>query len=253
MTSRLDPLDNPVRASLLGFHHRYAVGDGNALAYRPGYSTFAALPDEPAEPDWAALARLVGAHGVAVLFGPTTPEGWTERRRFDALQMVTHGRHGTHGTHGTRGHVGGIGHEDDDPGDPGDPDPVVLGPDDLPDVLDLVARTEPGPFLARTLELGRYVGLHEDGRLVAMAGERMRFAGWTEVSTVCTDPAVRGRGFAGRLVRAVVADAAPRGDEVFLHVLAANVGAVRLYESLGFVVRKEVAIVAMSPLSPGRT
>ncbi len=238
-----DPLDNPVRAALLGAHHRYAVRDGRALAYRPGYSPFAALPDEPAEEDWAALARLVGAHGVAVLFGGTTPVGWTEQRRFDALQMVTRG---------PRVPV------DPTPIDPSpidptpvDPTPVDLGPDDLNAVLGLVARTEPGPFLGRTLELGHYLGLRCDGRLVAMAGERMRFAGWTEVSAVCTDPAVRGRGFAGRLVRAVVAGAATRGDAVFLHVLASNVGAVRLYESLGFVVRKQLVIVATSPPRPG--
>ena len=236
-------LDNPVRAALLGAHHRYAVGDGNALAYRPGYSAFAALPVEPTEQDWEALARLVGAREVAVLFGPTPPPGWTSRRRFDALQMVSRAAAVPLGPV-PLGPVPGPVPLGPVPLDPG---LVVLGPDDVDEVLDLVTRTEPGPFLARTLELGRYLGWRESGRLVAMAGERMSFAGWTEVSAVCTDPAARRRGLGGRLVRAVVAGAAARGDGTFLHVLGANVGAIRLYDSLGFVVRRPMSIIVVSP------
>ena len=88
---------------------------------------------------------------------------------------------------------------------------------DVPEILDLVARTQPGPFRPRTIELGTYLGFRHDGALVAMAGERLHPAGWTEISAVCTDPAYRGRGLATRLVSAVGAGIAERGDRVLLH------------------------------------
>jgi predicted GNAT family acetyltransferase len=100
-----------------------------------------------------------------------------------------------------------------------------------------VARTRPGPFLARTIELGAYYGVRDGGRLVAMAGERLRPPGWTEISAVCTDERHRGRGLAGRLVRHVAAGIRARGEIPFLHAASANTGAVRLYESLGFARR----------------
>ena len=81
---------------------------------------------------------------------------------------------------------------------------VTLGLDDVPDMLDLVDRTEPGPFTPKTIELGTYLGVRVDGALIAMAGERMRPPGYTEVSAVCTDPAFRGQGLAAYLVDAVM-------------------------------------------------
>ena len=107
--------------------------------------------------------------------------------------------------------------------------------------MDLVARTEPGPFRPRTYELGTYLGLHRDGRLVAMAGERLHPAGWTEISAVCTEPEYRGRGFAARLVGAVAAGIRARGETPFLHAAADNTGALRLYENLGFRTRMKVS------------
>ena len=97
----------------------------------------------------------------------------------------------------------------------GEPDPeaVVLTGADAAEVLDLVDRTEPGPFRKRTVELGRYLGIRRDGPLVAMAGERLRVPGYTEISAVCTDPAYRGQGLAARLTRAVAArHPGPRRD-----------------------------------------
>jgi ribosomal protein S18 acetylase RimI-like enzyme len=122
------------------------------------------------------------------------------------------------------------------------PDPAArrLGHDDVPAMLDLVRRTEPGPFRPRTIDLGRYLGIHRDGVLVAMAGERLRPPGWTEISAVCTDPVYRGQGLATRLVRAVAAGILDRGDTPFLHTSAANTTAIRLYESLGFTLRRNL-------------
>jgi predicted GNAT family acetyltransferase len=80
-----------------------------------------------------------------------------------------------------------------------------------------------------------------------MAGERLRLPGWTEISAVCTDPAHRGRGLATRLVRAVAAGVRERGDTPFLHAAAANARAIRLYESIGFTLRRRTTILQVRP------
>jgi predicted GNAT family acetyltransferase len=110
-------------------------------------------------------------------------------------------------------------------------------------MLELVARTEPGPFLPRTIELGSYLGIRRRGALVAMAGERLHPPGWTEISAVCTDVAFRGQGLAGRLVRAVAAGIRARDETPFLHSVATNTTAIRLYEALGFRLRRQVTIL----------
>jgi predicted GNAT family acetyltransferase len=113
-------------------------------------------------------------------------------------------------------------------------------------MLDLVAHTQPGPFTRDTRLLGTYLGIRRQGSLVAMAGERMHPEGWTEISAICTDPAVRGQGLASRLTAAVAHGIRERGDAPFLHVAASNVNAVRLYEAIGFVRRREVVFSGLS-------
>jgi len=119
-----------------------------------------------------------------------------------------------------------------------DPEAVTLASADVPEMLELVRLTDPGPFFQRTIELGRYVGLRRDGALAAMAGERLRFDGWTEISAVCTAPSYRGHGLASRLVSTLVADIHDRSEGAFLHVLKSNTNAIRLYEGLGFRTRR---------------
>ena len=126
-----------------------------------------------------------------------------------------------------------------------DDEAVILTSDDVPEMLDLVRRTRPGPFAQRTVELGTYLGIRRDGRLVAMGGERMRPPGWTEISAVCTDPAYRGHGLAARIVRALGHGIRARGDTPFLHADGTNVNAIRLYESLGFVLAAQVMFTVL--------
>jgi predicted GNAT family acetyltransferase len=93
--------------------------------------------------------------------------------------------------------------------------------------------------------VGRYLGIRDGDRLVAMAGERIRVPGFTEISAVCTDPAYRGRGLAGRLMRAVAAGIRERGDTPFLASVASNTTALRLYAELGFTYRAEVTFAVL--------
>jgi predicted GNAT family acetyltransferase len=125
-------------------------------------------------------------------------------------------------------------------------DIVKLTDADAPEMLALARLTEPGPFLPRTHTMGDFLGVRIDGRLAAMAGERMRFPGYTEVSGVCTHPDFRGRGLARRLSAAVLAAIAARGDQAFLHAWKTNHAAITLYESLGFKVRTEVNIAVLT-------
>ncbi|MDQ0935463.1 ribosomal protein S18 acetylase RimI-like enzyme [Streptomyces turgidiscabies] len=157
-----------------------------------------------------ALAGFVGQ----------VPEGWEITFAVDGVQLVADGL-----------------------ADAPDPEAVRLGPTDVPEILDLVERTRPGPFLPRTIEMGTYLGIRRDGVLVAMAGERLHPPGWTEISAVCTDPAARGEGLATRLILAVAHGIRERGETPFLHTAAENTNAIRLYESLGFRLRRPTAFM----------
>jgi ribosomal protein S18 acetylase RimI-like enzyme len=116
---------------------------------------------------------------------------------------------------------------------------------DVPEMLALTELTEPGPFLPRTIELGVYLGIHDAGSLVAMAGERLHLTGFTEISAVCTHPQYRGRGYGNALVSALIVRIMRRGEIPFLHVRTENVTAVGLYEKLGFKVRAQLHLAVI--------
>jgi len=113
-------------------------------------------------------------------------------------------------------------------------DAVPLGAADVEQMVELANLTKPGPFGPRNLELGDYLGCFDQGRLVAMAGERMQAGHWREVSAICTHPDSQGRGLARKLVQRMVATQLRRGERPFLHVMSSNAGAVHLYKRLGF-------------------
>ena len=216
-------IDDPVWGSLTGAHAALAevVGaeGGRAGRYQTDVAPFGAVED-PADPAcWAALAELLAGHATCVLVEPADlPPGWDVVTVIPGVQMD------------------GTGLEPEP-----DPTAVPLTDADVPEMLELVQRTRPGPYLRRTIRMGGYLGIRHDGRLIAMAGRRMHPPGWGEISAVCTDPDHRGRGLGTRLVRAVAAGIREDGEVPFLHAAADNTGAIRLYEALGFTVRRTLS------------
>ncbi|HEY8515096.1 MAG TPA: GNAT family N-acetyltransferase [Candidatus Binatia bacterium] len=223
----MHPLDNPAWHALAGPHRALGETLPGAARYQPDVTPFAALPDAPTEDDWRALATLVGPRGLVVLFRPAevqAPDGWRETFRAPTVQMVGGGARSAPSARAVR-----------------------LGDADVDDMLALVAATKPGPFLRRTIELGTYLGIRGGGALLAMAGERMRPPGYTEISAVCTADAARGRGLATELVCALVEQIQARGETPFLHAAADNHDAIRLYAALGFTLRASFDVVALRP------
>jgi ribosomal protein S18 acetylase RimI-like enzyme len=216
--ANVEPLDNPIWHALTGPQSQFAAGSGLAVRYEPDVGLFAAMPDSAGPESWAALAELLAPDDIVGLFradGVVVPSAFHEIMRLPGHQMVAT--------------------------EPiGRPDPAFLALDaaDVEEMLALVGRTQPGPFFARTNELGTYLGWRdESGALAAMAGERMHLRGYTEISAVCTDESARKQGLATRLVRAVAAGVEQRGETPMLHVAADNVNAIRVYEALGFSIR----------------
>jgi|SRR6478672_4893010 len=130
-------------------------------------------------------------------------------------------------------------------GPPGGPDFLTLGEADADEMLALATLTKPGPFRRGTLRLGGFIGVRREGRLIAMAGERMKVEGYSELSGVCTHPDFRGQGLAGALSRAVVSRILTRGEQAFLHAYAEHTATVAFYESLGFTVRARMTYTVL--------
>jgi predicted GNAT family acetyltransferase len=219
-----DRLDNPVWHALRGPLSRFvgATSGPEWICFAPEVNVFSAV-DRLDDAKWGDIAKLVGPEGVCALFRDvvsTPPDGWEEHFRGVCLQMIAA-----------------------DLSPKSDLEVLPLDASDATDMLALAELTEPGPFFSRTFELGRYVGVRRDGRLVAMAGERFRIPGFVEISGVCTHPDVRGEGLAAQLTLDVAESIRERGDEAFLHVLDTNENAVRLYQRLGFDLRRTVDVV----------
>ena len=220
------PLDRPAWSALTGGWAHLAHGDARALRVEPDHGPFAASADFTPE-SMDALQSLPRAEGELWLVEttplPTLP-GLAIVREAEVCQMVAEAI------------------------TPGEPDFAVevLGEADAAEMLALATLTRPGPFLSKTHRLGRFIGVKQAGKLVAMAGERMRMPGFAEVSGVCTHPDHRGRGYAAGLMRLVARRMLAQGETPFLHAYAANDGAVRLYETLGFQVRRTVRLTVVT-------
>lgn len=221
-------LDNIIWHTLSGPHARFAVGEGGARRYATGFSPIVGFRDAD-NPDFAALVPFCapGEHFYCGGWSGPVPEDWRLDADSTMFNMVWDG---------------------DMPTTDEAPEAIPLGAAHTDAVLALAQLAQPGPFGPRTIELGEYFGIFENGQLIAMAGERMCAGAWREISGVATRPEHRGRGLAQRLMRKLVRRQLARGETPFLHVMSANANAHALYQRMGFRDRRELVVRVVSLL-----
>jgi len=228
----MHPLDRPVWSALTSRQAHLALGEKDSfLRFPADIEPFGATRDN-SQAQLKSLAELMPADGhvaLAEVDKPATPPGFVCMIAALIHQMT----------------ASRITPPDDDL------DVMTLSDRDAVDMRALAELTQPGPFHARTHELGGFIGVRENGRFIAMAGERLKVPGFSEISAVCTHPDARGRGLAGALMRRVAANIVARGEEIFLHVYPHNKGAIALYQRLGFRHRADIQLTVLRPLQPG--
>jgi predicted GNAT family acetyltransferase len=222
-------LDNLIWHSLVGPHAHLGEGSGPVRRYDPDVAWFVGV--EHGGPNaWDAVQTLVGPKRTVILTGAmvaAVPDGWVRHYQGLGHQMVLRR-----------------------PEELAPVDPSVsietLTAADVPQMLALVEVAQPGPFRPRTIEMGAYFGVFDgDRQLIALAGERLRAGGYTEISAVATHPNARRRGLASLLTSHVARHIASRGDTPLLHVAGTNETAKRVYDRLGFDTRKQLEWVAV--------
>ena len=218
-------LDSPAWSSLTGAHHDLAIGNEHVLRYPEDVSPFVGVRDWEHPDVWDAILDVFGHDAVVSVShaDPMLPAGWRPEFEIPGVQLVQTERLAPQP----------------------EPEAVELGSADSEEMLALIALTRPGPFEARTHEMGRYVGIRRRGELIAMAGERLHPAGWTEISAVAVHPEHRRQGLASRLVLDVAFHIQARGDRALLHASAANTSAIAGYEKLGFALRRRLTFGAV--------
>jgi ribosomal protein S18 acetylase RimI-like enzyme len=217
----MHPLDNVIWKALTTRQTEFAEACSTARRFMPEVTSLAGFSEPTAEGYESLVGLLRGRETIALFLAePYQPRaGWELAGSARLLQMICeNGKSIATGS---------------------DPEPriIELGAADSAEMIELTALTKPGPFNKRTHQLGTYLGIRAGEKLVAMAGERLKVPGFTEVSAVCTHPEHTGHGYGRILMTEVMRRIRSRGETSFLHVREDNVRAVELYQRLGFAVR----------------
>jgi hypothetical protein len=217
------PLDNPILSALKTKHAHLAIEKDNVLMYKSG--TFIMVgASEISEATIKTLSELVPSGGNAGFMGysPDMKPYFHQLAAIPAYQMISETL----------------------PEYP-EVEYLELGMPDAKEMMELVDLTKPGsPFFPGMFQLGKYIGVKEDGKLVAMAGERVKLDGYTEIALVCTHPDFRRKGYAVALSGVLMKEIIEREEKPFLHVMTHNAPAIKLYEKLGFKIRTQYHISA---------
>ena len=219
------PLDQPIWTALTTTQQALAEGDGRARRYPTLVTPFADMPKMSAG-NFAALSALMAPQDIAVLFTPDAVQPPGDFR----VMLAETGEQMT----GTPVETSA-----------NDIEIVTLGVDDVPAMIELTSLTKPGPFSTRTHELGTFLGIRAEGQLVAMAGERMKPAQYTEMTAVCVHPSHRGRGYGQILLSAISRQIVSRGEIPFLHVFSSNHSAIALYRRQGMDIRRRFHVTVL--------
>lgn len=221
----MHPLDQPIWTALTTRQQTFAEGGALARRFPPVIAPFADM-SEMSPQNFAALGAMMSPSEIAVLFtadAVSAPEQFKVVLAETGEQMLGAPADGP---------VSGV-------------EAVRLGDADIPAMMELTGLTKPGPFSARTHELGTFVGIRADGRLAAMAGERMKPANYTEITAVCVHPDYRRRGYAQFLLGTMGRQILARGELPFLHVFSSNSSAIALYRRQGMEIRRRLHVTAL--------
>jgi ribosomal protein S18 acetylase RimI-like enzyme len=212
-------LDNPVWNSLSEEHEKFCIDYNGVKFYNPDYCPFGGFINleetEKATGAYAALSENFFVVGEK----PKISSSLKTVKELVCLQMIIHEK---------------IQLKMDN-------EIIKLTDDYKHELLDLVNLVQPGYFKPKTTSLGNYYGIFVDQKLVAVAGERMKMNDFTEVSAIITHPDYTGKGYAKQLTAYVVNQIFTENKTPFLHVVESNIGAIKLYEKLGFVTRRKMS------------
>jgi GNAT superfamily N-acetyltransferase len=214
-------LDNPVWNALTTTHQEFAIGTTVAKRYPANVLPFVSFDPTAVNP-LASLKDVMDMTEVVCIVGdlPELPVSWTILNELVCNQMVCTGLKEVKVDQSIK--------------------LSRLGQEEEIELFELINSIQPGFYKPRTASVGNYFGIRVYGKLVAMAGERLKITGMTEVSAVCTHPDFTGKGFAAQLVSTVCKHTIEEGNIPFLHVLSSNLRAIQLYERLGFVTRRSI-------------
>ena len=207
-------LDNPAWHALNSKHKDFAIGTAQAKRYSPEIVSFIGFEQSP-DP----LDPFIKEDESFFIIGdlPPLPAHWEMQHDLVCLQMVCE-----------KSIMAGDA-------------PVIEVLSDSQEMYELVTKVQPGYYLPGTHRMGDYFGIRQEGKLVAMAGERMRLDGFTELSAIVTLPEFTGRQYARHLITHLVNRNLAAGNIPFLHVSQSNERAIGLYERLGFVTRRKIS------------
>lgn len=218
------PLDNPVWNALISGSKQHSLGNDQVRYMQRDKGLFVGFQTYR-DQEWEDLEKWFSKGSPIILFTPgeiTIPESWQVKMQRPISQMVYDSA--------------------EIPTPEEKPMAIHLLDKNIPAMLDLTALTNPGPFFSKTIELGYFEGIFEEGNLVSMAGQRLHPDPFVEISAVCTHPKSLGNGFAGELIRNQIRRILGESKVPFLHVYPDNFGAIKLYEKLGFKLRKEMRV-----------
>lgn len=219
------PLDNMVWNALAGPQAHLGSSNGRARKFDPDIAIFAAVERPTESLDGLSGIIAKGERAGLVATGPAPVPAEFEQVAQGEVVQLTAERFAPIAT-------GGVRFRD-------------LTTADVPQMVELVALTRPGPFGPRTIEMGRYVGVFDGGQLIAMTGERLRLDGFGEVSAVCTHPDYQGRGLAKALVSVIGSEIVGRGEVPFLQAYVSNAAAIATYTRLGFAPRRNLTFTTL--------
>ncbi|GHF14603.1 GNAT family N-acetyltransferase [Kordiimonas sediminis] len=224
------PMNRLIWHSLQTCHARFAEGSELALTFQEDVSPFIASKDDSAA-SLNALSQLVNSHPhrkfLLMQKDPIhLPDTVFTEKTDTGVQMILDGEASLN----TRASS----------------EIIPLTTSDAAEMLALATLTEPGPFFTRTHEMGNFCGIKRDGKLIAMAGERLKIPGMSEITAVCTHPDYRGQGLATHLIKHAAQQMQQRGETPFLHTYASNTGAISLYKHLGFRLRCDVNLAVIT-------